>query len=52
MYIGPMDCDFVLGDFSGVNPNCESVALLRDFLGSQELSKRLPTTAETDTLEE
>ena len=41
MYSGKMDADFVLGDFAGPNPACESVALVRHFMGSAELRTRL-----------
>ena len=48
MYDGIMRADFLIGDFDDQNaPFCDSVALLKDFLTNEQLSERLPATADS-----
>ena len=41
-----MDADFLIGDFDNESPFCDSVALLRDFMTSEELAEKLPKSVE------
>ena len=41
-----MKADFLIGDFDNESPFCDSVALLRDFLTSEQLAEKLPKSAE------
>ena len=46
MFNGIMQADFLIGDFDDDNsPFCDSVALLQDFLTSEEIAERLPSHA-------
>ena len=48
MFNGIFRADFMIGDFDDQNvPFCDSVALLHDFLTTEQISERLPTTADS-----